>query len=87
MGGVAKVWSLGQGTRDSQAQARDVRLVLVSCVFFSGIGYFKKLSYQSATGIRSKTIFWLVYGRCITGLETGIKLVAGWYYLEYLPDW
>jgi hypothetical protein len=28
-----------------------------------------------------------IYGRCITGLETGIKLVAGWYYLKYLPDW
>ncbi len=53
----------------------------------SGIGYFKKLSYQSATDIRSKTIFRLVYRRCITALETGIKLVSGWYYLEYLPDW
>ncbi len=29
----------------------------------------------------------LIYGSCITGLETGVKLVAGWYYLEYLPDW
>jgi len=87
MGGIAKVRGIGQGAHDSQAQAHDLRLVLVSWVFFSGIGYFKKLSYQSATDIRSKTIFWLVYGRCITGLETGIKLVSGWYYLEYLPGW
>ncbi len=80
---------LGQVARDSQpqAQARDLRLVLVSWVFFSAIRYFKKLSYQSTTDIRSKTIFGLVYGRCIAAVETGIKLVSGWYYLEYLPDW
>jgi hypothetical protein len=31
-----------------------------------------------------KDCFWLVYDRYITGIETGIKLVEGWYYLKYL---
>jgi hypothetical protein len=37
------VRGLGQGARDNpaQAQAHDLRLVLVAWVFFSGIGYFK----------------------------------------------
>jgi hypothetical protein len=35
-----------------------------------------------------KDCFWLVYDRYIAGIETGIKLVEGWYYLKYLyPDW
>jgi hypothetical protein len=54
---------------------------------FLVLGTLKKLSYQSTTDIRSKNIFWLVYGRCITAVESGIKLVSRWYYLEYLPDW
>jgi hypothetical protein len=32
--------------------------------------------------------FQLGYGRYITGIETGMKLVeGGWYYLKYLPGW
>jgi hypothetical protein len=31
-----------------------------------------------------KDCFWLVYDRYITGIETGIKLVEGRYYLKYL---
>jgi hypothetical protein len=48
------------------------------------------LSYQSGLVLvlGPRQFFWAAKWRVYrTGVETGIKLVQGWYYLKYLQDW
>jgi hypothetical protein len=53
----------------------------------NNITKLKKKNTEPGPAVESKSVFGLVLGRYISGMEICIKLVQGWYYHKALPSW